>query len=189
MEKTKRQIIISAAAILFREKGFAATTMRDLATKVGVKAASLYNHIKSKQDILEDLLMTIAHRFVNGMNGIERTALTPSQKIDQLISLHVKITTEETDAISLITHDWRYLEEPTLSKFLNMREDYEYRFKKILIEGIEQGELDEVHPDIALFSILSTMRWLYSWYTQNEEINPEKLKKQLKACLIDGLKK
>lgn len=189
MEKTKRQIILSTAAILFRQKGYAATTMRDLANAVGVKAASLYNHIKSKQDILADLLMSIAHRFVQGMSEIKNSGQTPSQKIDALIALHVKITTEETDAISLITQEWRHLEEPVFSEFMEMRNNYEGNFKTILEEGIKKGELNQVHPDIALFSILSTMRWLYVWYSENEEMSSEELQKQLKSCVIDGLRK
>ena len=187
MKPTKRDIILSTSAKLFRERGYSATSMRDIANAVGIKAASLYNHISSKQDILKDLLMHIANSFVDGITEIEASSASPAEKIDAIIKLHVHITTKDYDAIALITHDWRHLEEPTLSTFSNMRTSYEQRLKNIIEEGIALGELRTVNAEIALFSILSTMRWLYSWYGKNDALSPEELQQQLSICLIKGL--
>ena len=50
---SKRQIILEEAAKLFKDKGYGGTSMRDIAGQVGMEAASMYNHIKSKDEILE----------------------------------------------------------------------------------------------------------------------------------------
>ena len=60
----KKELILSEAAMLFKEKGFGGTSMRDLAEKVGMEAASMYNHIKSKDEILE-LIYKISWNRVN----------------------------------------------------------------------------------------------------------------------------
>ncbi|MFT4973632.1 MAG: AcrR family transcriptional regulator, partial [Saprospiraceae bacterium] len=64
--KSRKEEIKSAAARLFRKKGYSATSMRDIATAVGIKAASIYNHFKGKQELLQMLLMNIAYLFEKG---------------------------------------------------------------------------------------------------------------------------
>ena len=70
---TRKDVIVSKAAILFREKGFKAASMRDLAESVGVEAASLYNHIKSKTELLHELCFSVANRFLQKLDEIEST--------------------------------------------------------------------------------------------------------------------
>lgn len=61
----KKELILSEAAMLFKEKGFGGTSMRDLAEKVGMEAASMYNHIKSKNEILELICFKIANQYIS----------------------------------------------------------------------------------------------------------------------------
>ncbi len=190
LDKTsKKYEILKAAALLFRNKGYSATTMRDLAKEVGVEAASLYNHIKSKQEILSILLLNIADEFTNGITEVEQEDISPLEKIKKLIALHISITVEYTNSISLVTQEWRHLEGDTYQEFNNKRKDYEIRFKNILESGILSGEIKDVNPDIAMFSILSTMRWLYAWYSKKDDFTIEELEQQFCGVLIDGLKR
>ncbi len=189
MKTNKRQIIFHTAAALFRKKGYTATSMRDLAKAVGMEAASLYNHIQSKQEILAGLLLDAAQSFMQGMDEIEQKDISPIQKIEKLISLHIHIAVNNTDAISLLTQEWRHLEGEVFHSFNEKRKDYELRFKNILLEGIRCGEIKDVNPDVALFSILSTMRWFYAWYSKKDGLSIEELEEQFSSVLIAGLQK
>ncbi|RYF93648.1 MAG: TetR/AcrR family transcriptional regulator, partial [Chitinophagaceae bacterium] len=62
---TRKDVIIAKAARLFREKGYSASSMRDLAEEVGVEAASLYNHISSKAEILQEICFKVANKFMS----------------------------------------------------------------------------------------------------------------------------
>lgn len=64
--ESRKQEIINAAAVLFKDKGYSAVTMRDLASAMGIKAASLYNHIQSKQEILSDIIIKSCRRILYG---------------------------------------------------------------------------------------------------------------------------
>lgn len=188
--KSKKQIIQDAAARLFRKKGYQGTSMQDIAGAVGVKAASLYNHIRSKQEILSELLLFMAHRFTEGMHDIETARLSHIEKLERLVALHVRLTVAHTDAASIITGEWVHLSEPNLGQYTRLRNNYEIKFKAIIDECKKEGYiLETIDTEIALFSILSTLHWLYSWYNRHPGISPIELEKQLIQTLLGGLRK
>ena len=83
--KSRKEEIIRIAAKLFKEKGYSAVTMRDLAKVVGIKAASLYNHINSKQEILSDIIISLAEQFTNQMKTIKNSNENSIDKLKQII--------------------------------------------------------------------------------------------------------
>jgi len=100
---TKKEIIKNEAARLFRLKGYKATSMRDIAQEVGMEAASLYNHIANKQELLSETMMYIAEKFTAGMEDILQSSLSPREKMERLIGLHIRQTVSDPDAVSIIT--------------------------------------------------------------------------------------
>ena len=188
MKSTKEEIK-SAAARLFRKKGYSATSMRDIATAVGIKAASIYNHFRGKQELLQELLLNIAYLFEKGMAEIGNSSLPPAEKMEKLIGLHVRLTVEHTDAIALIAGEWMHLKDPVLTEYVTIRNTYEQDFKSIIEAGKSDGHFKEHDTEIILFSILSTMRWLYTWYSRNTAYNQVELEKQMVDCLLNGIKK
>jgi len=184
---TRKQEIISVAAALFNERGYSAVSMRDIAQEVGVKAASLYNHIDSKQELLSTIVMNLARTFTAGMEEVIAVGESPVEKIRRLIEMHIDITVNHSQALASLNNDWMHLEQEDLSAFLKMREDYENNFRKIIREGIERGELKPRHPEVILFSILSTLRTLYLWYEKRGKLDVNVLKKDMVAVLLEGV--
>jgi len=185
---SKKAQILNASARLFRQKGYAATSMQDIAEKMDMKAASLYNHIESKQELLRNILMEVANDFVAGMDAIKSSSLSSSEQLKELISLHVRLTTTNPDNMALLIGDWTHLENKDRKKYLKLRDSYENDFRKILKQCMNEGYLKSVDLEIALFSILSTLRWTYSWYTKQKNISKLDLEADLYKCLIEGLK-
>ena len=187
--KPRKEQILSVSARLFRQKGYKATSVRIIASELGMEAASLYNHIASKQEILKELLLEMAGLFTTGMNSIEISDADSFQKLENLVALHVHLTFEFPNEIALITGEWVHLEEPAYGQYITLRNEYEQKFKSIIRQGMEDGHLENTDIDIALFSILSTLRWLYSWVSRHKEISPEMLEKEMKRTLLEGVKK
>ena len=98
--ESRKQEIISAASILFKEKGYSAVTMRDLAKAMGIKAASLYNHIQSKQEILSTIIIDLAEEFTTGMEQIVNSNKNATQKIENIIDLHIDVTLRNADGLA-----------------------------------------------------------------------------------------
>ncbi|MFK7946795.1 MAG: TetR/AcrR family transcriptional regulator [Saprospiraceae bacterium] len=183
---SRKEEIKKAAARLFRKRGYKATSMRDIAEAVGIKAASIYNHIKSKQELLSGLLMEIATIFTKEMELIQNTSLDAQKKLERLIALHVKLTIEYTDAIALIAGEWVHLEEHEKQQYITLRDSYENQFTAIIEQGKSEGLFKNIETEIILFSTLSTLRWLYSWYSRNRSFNPIDLEQQITECLMNG---
>ena len=159
-----------------------------LAAEMGIKAASLYNHISSKQDILKDIIISLAEEFTQGMNIIRSSDSNTISKLQDIISLHVRITSNNTYGMASLNNDWMHLEEQ-LDYYLELRHNYEDNFRDILSEGINSGEIVGMNLETMLFSILSTLRSLYLWIPKKEDLNTLQLSKELSQVLITGINK
>src|SRR6201999_4160017 len=88
---TKKEVIIEKASRLFREKGFGAASMRDLAEHVGVEAASLYNHIQSKSEILQTICFKVANEFLSHLEAVQAGAEPILRKLELIIRFHIRM--------------------------------------------------------------------------------------------------
>ncbi len=186
--ETRKEEIINTATKLFKEKGYSAVTMRDLAKAMGIKAASLYNHINSKQDILTDIIISLAEEFTNGMQKVRLSDVSSIEKLKLIVELHVNITEQNTHGMASLNNDWMHLEEQ-LDYYLELRNNYEDDFRSILQEGMQKNEIINSNLEIILFSMLSTLRSLYLWIPKKEDLNTEELTQNLSHILINGINK
>ncbi|WP_134200947.1 TetR/AcrR family transcriptional regulator [Meridianimaribacter flavus] len=186
--ETRKDEIIKTAAKLFKEKGYSAVTMRDLATEMGMKAASLYNHINSKQQILKEIIISLAEEFTTGLQEIQKSNKSNIEKLRDIVKLHVNITSHNTYGMASLNNDWMHLEEK-LEYYLQLRSNYEDEFRNIIQQGIKKEEIINENIEVMLFSILSTLRSLYLWIPKKEDLNPEELSQQLSEVLINGINK
>lgn len=164
----KREQILIAAAKLFRDRGYQATSMRDLAEAVDLKASSLYNHIGSKEEMLKEICIKNADKFTHGMRSIQIQNINPLEKIKSLIELHVGVAISDYTSVISFNDEWRHLTEPSLTAFKEKRKFYENQFLEIIQAGIKQSLLKNVNPKIILYVLLSSTRWLYDSNSINE---------------------
>lgn len=179
--------IITVAAKLFKEKGYSAVTMRDIAQAMDIKAASLYNHIKSKQEILVLIIIEIAEEFTRTMNEVVNSDESTIKKIEKIIQLHIDITLLDANALACLNNDWMHLANEQLTYFIKMREDYEENFRTIIKKGIEDGEIKNLNLEVIIFSTLSTLRTLYLWYGKKKSPDPAVLKSNMIQVLLNGI--
>lgn len=183
----RKSEIINCAAKLFKEKGYSAVTMRDIAQALDIKAASLYNHIKSKQEILVLIVIDIAEEFTTNINKIVLSDVSTIQKLEKVIQLHIDITVRNPDALACLNNDWMHLTDAELTYFIQMREDYEENFRNIITSGIASNEIKNLNAEVIIFSILSTLRTMYLWYGKNKDFTEKSLKINMKQVLLNGI--
>lgn len=187
MKHNRKEEIVIVAAKLFKEKGYSAVSMRDIAQQMDIKAASLYNHIKGKQEILSSLILHVAREFTNSTQRITSEDSSPLQRLKKLIEVHIDITLHHADAIAALNNDWMHLNGQDLLDFIAMRDQYEENFRNIIKQGIQEQQIKAKEPEVILFSILSTLRTLYLWNEKRGKLEVNVLKKELVAVLISGI--
>jgi AcrR family transcriptional regulator len=187
---SRKEQVIRKAAELFREKGYAASSMRDLAQKLGLEAASLYSHIKSKEEILQNLCFDMASEFIKSLNVVEAKSTTATEKLTHGIIGHIQVMAKDLIASAVFMNEHRHLSQPYLREFLLLRINYINRFKNIIQQGVEQGEFKEtIDRKLAVMTLFSSLNWMPLWYDPNSAIDPNELGKQLADMLVNGLKK
>jgi AcrR family transcriptional regulator len=186
---TKKEVIIEKASKLFREKGFGAASMRDLAEHVGVEAASLYNHIQSKSEILQTICFKVANEFISNLEVVESGSQSTLKKMETIIRLHIRMMLDQYEFVYISDHEWRHLPEPYLSNFLNQRRNYRKRLGDIIEEGIAKGEMKNIDAYTAVLIILSAISGIDSWQRSRKSTGAETLETNMVKYLIEGLKK
>jgi TetR/AcrR family transcriptional regulator, cholesterol catabolism regulator len=188
-KSAKRDLILEKASSLFRQKGFPATSMRDLAESVGIEAASLYNHIQSKSDILQEIIFRTANDCNAHIESVEEPSLNNISRIESLIRFHVRMMMNRFDDYYVMVNEWIHLSEPYLSDFTVQRRAYVQKMEAILKDGIERNEMKPVLPYVAMLTILSSVRGLEFWHRSGKRVSPDTMEDNLVNHLIGGLKK
>lgn len=186
---SKKDIILQKAAIMFREKGFSATSMRDLAESVGIEAASLYNHIRSKNEILEAICFDVANRFNTNMEIIEASVQNSIEKVETLLRFHIRQMVERYEEVFVADREWKHLSDPYLSNYQNQRRSYRRRFAAIIESGKQKKEIKNIDAPTAVLIMLHAISGIESWHRSKEKINAQELEDNMVIIMIDGLRK
>ncbi len=186
---SKKELILRRAAAMFREKGFSGTSMRDLAEMVGIEAASLYNHIRSKNEILEAICFNVANIFNSNMEVVDSNGQRSIAKIEELLRFHIRQMVENYEEVYVSDREWKHLDEPYLSNFQNQRRNYRKKFAAIIEEGIEKNEIRKIDAPTAVLIILHAVSGIESWHRSKAKISAQELEENMLKIMIDGLRK
>ena len=186
---SRKDVIVQAAANLFLEKGYKAASMRDLAERVGVEAASLYNHIRSKTELLHDICFAVANRYWEHMSQVEAMDNPVINKIEALLRFQINQMIYNYAEVHVSDREWRHLAEPYLSNYQTQRRNYRKRFAALVEQGIEQGQIKNIDAPTAVLIMLHAVSGIESWHRSKKKINDEALEENMITIMLDGLRK
>ena len=184
----RKEVILEKAAHLFRKNGFNATSMRDLAENVGVEAASLYNHINSKAELLQEICFKIANKFTEYMDELVASDQTAIAKIEAILRFHIRQMIHNFEEVYVSDREWKHLTDPYLSNFKNQRRTHRQRIASIIEEGITKGQIKKIDAPTAVLILLHAVSGIESWHRSRQKISGELLEQNMIMILIEGLK-
>jgi AcrR family transcriptional regulator len=186
--KKRTQDIIDAAAQIFHDQGYAETSVHDIAEAVGILKGSLYYYIRSKEDLLFQVLSDV-HDAFKGI--VERTRAIDAPAVERLryyIREHVIFNTQNVTKMAVFYHDYRSLSEKPLAEIVERRRFYEDYLRDLIAEAQEEGGVNrDLDPKLAAFTLFGMMNWVYHWYQPNGAWSPDKIGEQVASMAIDGL--
>ena len=185
--KNRKEEIYAVSARLFRQRGYVASTMRDIAEMVGIEPSSLYSHIKSKEEILINICTVCAEEFDDGMQAILLIQKPNAEKVLALIDLHIDIAYNKPSSVTVFNDEWRHLPEKELGEFLEKRNAYESNFKSILKEGILNSEFIEISESTAFQIIINSVNWIHDYAKKMTKTELAEKRKDIKRFISSGL--
>jgi AcrR family transcriptional regulator len=182
----RRDELTRAAARLFAEKGYAGTSLADLADALGVQKPSLYHHIDAKEDLLWDVAREGAEAFHAALDAVP-APLPAVERIRLALRAHLAVVSAQLDVATVFVREWRYLTGERRERFVAERRRYEERVRDLFREGVEQSELrTDLDVATAALLFLSAANWAYAWLRPG--VDTDELADRLFAALLEGMR-
>jgi AcrR family transcriptional regulator len=186
--RNTREDVIAAAGRLFAAQGYHGTSMRDLGRELGLRGSSLYSHIDSK----EDLLVAVVERGAEHFEASAQAALgshdTPLERLRALISGHIDVVLDHTDAAKTFLDEAESLDEDRRSLIVGARDRYELLFRDVLAAGSRDGTFaSDLEPKTASIFILSILNAVERWFDERGTLDRHALKREISSFVEKSL--
>jgi TetR/AcrR family transcriptional regulator, cholesterol catabolism regulator len=193
MVETRRQQIDDVASALFRERGYAATSVREIARGVDLQGASLYAHVASKEALLWSIVLRVAERFRQASEAAATGPEPASARLAALVRSHVAIVAGEREDAAVFLQDWRFLDEPHRAEIAARRDAYEAVLRGLLLAGARDGSLRVLDgpADAAVTgrAILAALNGIAAWYHPAGALDPGAVADAYLVIFMRGLER
>ncbi len=178
-----RDQILRTAADLFRERGYRASTLDDIARRLGMSKTSLYGHFRAKEEMLAAISRETIESFTRELTLVLRSRLAPEDKLRRVVRQHVRFVIVLTVFFS---------EEPNLPprfarQLAAQKRRYDKGVESIVREGIRRGAFREMPSRLVVFALLGMLNWLYKWYNPSGRWGAEEISAALLTLVEGGL--
>lgn len=165
MENSPRGKLLSAAAHLFREKGYERTTVRDIGAAVGIQSGSLFHHFASKEDILKAVMIDVIRFNTARIESALARADGPRARLRTLIACELESIVGDTrEAMAVLVHCWGALSKARQAEVLALRKVYEDIWLGVLREAGAAGSLARVDPFVLRRLLAGMISWSNTWF-------------------------
>lgn len=184
---TRRDELLKAAARLFSEKGYHATSMQDIADALDILRGSLYHHIDGKEALLHELMERGINELLSQVRPVAASEMTPTEKLAEVIRRHTVTIARYPDFMAVFLHELKSLSPARRQQILELRDEYDHIVRGIIAEGIERGEFRPTNVRIATFGLLGLLNWIYQWYSPSGPLSPEEIADVFVDVILRGL--
>lgn len=184
--EAKRNAVLQAAAQLFNERGFHATSLDDIAARLNVTKPTLYYYVKNKDEIL---LQCVRQGLDMMLEGIEASRAAGGKAIDQLMTcmqVYARIVTMDFGMCLIRVGDEQVPPE-SRKELRRLKSAIDQEFRRLVAEGVAEGSIQPCDPKITAFVIAGALSWIGRWYQPGGEYTAEQVAQQCIATLCDGV--
>jgi AcrR family transcriptional regulator len=162
--------------------------MADIGEAVGLRKASLYNHLSTKHDMLRELVERGAALFTDGMAPIVASSAPAVDRLGRAMRMHLRVVADHPDVAIVFLQEWRQLEEEARLRVCQSRDRYEAAWRSIIADGVREGRF---RPDLdirfAALTLLSAANWAYQWYDPQGPLTSDQVADRFVALALNGM--
>lgn len=181
----RRTEILHAALRAFRERGYHATTLEDIAEQLGIRKTALYHYFPDKEAILHachrESLAELS-RILAGARGLD----SPQERLAYVIREHVRVMTDTLEG-SPLAFEVTALSADRQREVIAARDKYERALRRMIQDGVAAGEFRPTNPKTAVFAILGAINWIARWYRPDGALQADELGAEFAEHLVGGL--
>lgn len=173
------QRVKQAALLLFAEKGFVGTGIRDIASKAGVTTASLYHYMGTKEDLLIQIIREGMQVLIaDGVEGLRGADDGPAEQLAALVRAHVRYHARNPQLAQVIDTQFSALSGQRREEALSLRDQYDKMWADVLQRGTDSGEFHISDEALARFALLAMCNGVVSWYSPRGRLSAEEIARQ-----------
>lgn len=182
-----REKILEAAAQIFSQKGYHATSMSDIAGAVNLQKASLYHHVDSKQDILFSLLEEALDLVFNRVARVLTLPIPADAKLRLAMRTYLETLTEQPDLTAILLLEHRSLNPEFRLRHVPHRDRFEKLWRNLLQGGIEEGKFHLDDVPLITRGLMGMMNWMVTWYQAGGSLTLSDISDQYADLVLNGL--
>lgn len=184
----RKQRIIDTAASLFHHKGYASTTLDDVAGELGISKAALYHYVGSKDELLSIIYTQAFENVFKDTYEMSGMDLPPDEKLRLIIRNHINnIIIKDLSMFSVFFSEESQLPEKDFKKIREEKKKYTRIVEEIIAEGISQGMFKKTDSNLQAYAILGMCNWIYKWYTpEKTNYTPDQIADHFISLLQNG---
>jgi len=186
---TKKDEARQAAAKLFCEQGYHATSVRDIAERIGIQGGSLYSHFASKDELLWAVVSDAADRFFASLRPVIEADAPILNKLRKAVIAHIEVVTNDLDAAAVYIVEWRHLGDERRQEVTKLRDEYEALWRDMVEQGIRDRVLAATDAASVSRFILSSLNYLFTWYRPDGPMTAEEVGSMMADYILDGIKR
>jgi len=188
LTRPREAALHGAATRLFRERGFHATSMQDLAEALGMNRGSLYHYIESKDDLLWTIVSGALERLDARVRPEIESDAPAGERLRRAIDAHLAFAAEQGDELALVQIELRSLGDERRREIIRRRDAYEALWRRVVKDGIAAGELRPVNVPLATIAILSACNWFTQWYRADGPLSAGEIGRIFSELYLDGMR-
>lgn len=172
--KTKAAIHAAGRALIYKH-GYEGMNLRELADAVGLQQGSLYNHFRSKQQMLFDLMKEHLVTIIDELKNVLARDSDPLEQMKAFIAFHLTYHMQRQDEVYINNSELRSLEPANLRKINALRYEYERLVIGIIEAGIQTKQFKVSEPRVAAFALIALLTGICNWYKPGGRLSKTKL--------------
>ena len=186
-KSAKYNEIIQAAVKLFKEKGYKATTIRDIAASINLTQGTIYHYVSNKEALLFEINDRLINSVLSGRKEILELKCTNKEKLRQTIKNILNSIANYNDYITVFLKEYNNLAPPNLEKISKKRDEYERMVELIIKEGITSGEFKSFDSKISTMALFGICNWATTWLKPHGKLSVDEIADAFSAIFLEGL--
>ena len=185
--EARREAILDAAAACFVERGYGATSVDDIAERLGVSKPTLYYHVGGKQELLGASFSRALDAYSNAVEDTAVSGVTGRERLHQVVQKYVEITTTVHGRCLHRVPDVE-LTPQVRDRLRAVKRKVDARIRDLLREGVRDGSLRSADIRMSTFAISGAMNSIAQWYAPSGKLSPEEIAERLWDSFAEGMR-